>query len=212
MSSQTTYLTTTRQRKCTIRILNKQFVFQSLKSFLRYLSVFRINISFIYRFCISIHTLWSYRCFRKIAFTLGLINHLVPQAGLILVFRKCIGKPLYPAYHIGTSRMILWNIVQSIHQSHKPPADTAPPEVRWMSRFRICPTLAFTLVPSMMLVTKCKLFNCLIYPHRLIELRPILCQKRWSHIQTIQPYLVLINQFMPICTLQCTGMVLQLFY
>ncbi len=81
------------------------------------------------------------------------------------------------------------NEIQRIHHRHEPPSDTPSPEVRRMSCFRICPTLAlFAFIPGMMikpgfgiirmfLQQSVNCFTALINPFGFVELAPYCARK-----------------------------------
>ena len=192
MSAQAAHLAATCQCQRTILAFYHQFTFQSLESLLSHSTIFRVNIPFIHSFCISIHELRGHRCFREVSFPFRLVEYLIPQTIFVLISGQHLSQSLYPANHPGTSFVVFGNEIQRIHHRHEPPSDTPSPEVRRMSCFRICPTLALAFIPGMMIkpgfgiirmfLAKRKLLYRLINPFGFVELRTILCEERRCHI------------------------------
>lgn len=120
------------------------------------------------------------------------------------------------------SGMFGGNEVQGIDHSHHPPADAASPEVGRVPRLGIGPALTAALVPGVVveaclgvegvLVAEAELAYSLVYPFIFGKLGAKLCQEGGTHIESVQPYLVLVDELVPVGSLQGAGMHLHLVY
>src|SRR5688572_12050610 len=102
--------------------------------------------------------------------------------------------------------MVIWKMLERVHQAHRIPAHRTPPNVRRLTGFLVRPTLLFRFIPAVIKQPGLFIASVLFHPNKLVrnvvpivfaENLRVLRIERLAHIEPVEPHLPRVYLLVP---------------